>query len=142
MDPHRNLPRQPAMNKQSHRGGCVGVKHGSTGTRVRMRTHTMGRSRPVHTRPLSWESVMAAVTDTLRALGPRDQQAPWDGGLGVLTGHPTCHSPTPPSSHRRGKTSQVPRPEEALTTLSSGTDRLNVHSWLFTKASVKQEGHT
>ena len=32
------------------------------------------------------------------------------------------------------------RPEQPLTTLSSGTDRLNVHSWLFTKASVKQEG--
>ena len=32
------------------------------------------------------------------------------------------------------------RPERPLTTLSSGTDRLNVHSWLFTKASVKQEG--
>lgn len=36
----------------------------------------------------------------------------------------------------------MPRPREALTTLSSGTDRLNVHSWLFTKASVTQEGNT
>ena len=37
------------------------------------------------------------------------------------------------------KEGQPLRPEGPLTTLSSGTDRLNVHSWLFTKASVKQE---
>lgn len=37
----------------------------------------------------------------------------------------------PPPSHR---------PEVPLTTLSSGTDRLRVHSWLFTKASARENG--
>lgn len=36
----------------------------------------------------------------------------------------------PPPSHG---------PEMPLTTLSSGTDRLSVHSWLFTKASVIED---
>lgn len=34
----------------------------------------------------------------------------------------------------------LPRPEMPLTTLSSGTDRLSVHSWLFTKASEIENG--
>lgn len=50
----------------------------------------------------------------------------------------TCLSRTPPPPcFRRGGRWLT----DALTTLSSGTDRLSVHSWLFTKASAKQEGN-
>ena len=48
-------------------------------------------------------------------------------------------SPTLLRGEEVRKEGQPLRPEGPLTTLSSGTDRLNVHSWLFTKASVKQE---
>lgn len=43
-------------------------------------------------------------------------------------------------SHPAYSSPSLPRPKMPLTTLSSGTDRLSVHSWLFTKASVIEDG--
>lgn len=124
-------------------------------THRRTHTHTHNEGIcPVRTRPL-WLAIIVAVSDTLQTAshacpgpgftqrqappqGPRDEQAPQDAGLGVCAGHPpvTDAPPAPPRFRRGGRWLT-----DALTTLSSGTDRLSVHSWLFTKASAKQEGN-
>lgn len=60
---------------------------------------------------------------------PGDDQLPGNAGLGVHR--------APPFPQVRKDNCQGQK--EPLTTLSSGTDRLSVHSWLFTKASEKEE---
>ena len=73
-------------------------------------------------------------------LGPRGGDGPQDEDLGCSQ-VTLCLFPSPfRAPLLRLEKQPRSRPERPLTTLSSGTDRLNVHSWLFTKASVKQEG--
>lgn len=71
------------------------------------------------------------------AAGPQGRAGPTGCGPGRVRRSPACHGTPPPPCFRRGGRWLT----DALTTLSSGTDRLSVHSWLFTKASAKQEGN-
>lgn len=109
----------PAWHEQGHAGGLAGMAIlGILGA-------------PVPNCQL--HLVLPRHTPTSR---PQGQPGP----LECRPGHarrppPTPYRGPPPA----GQEPQPQRPEEPLTTLSSGTDRLNVHSWLFTKASVKQD---
>lgn len=69
--------------------------------------------------------VRTPQTEHALPTGLRKQNSVWAS----LHSHPAYSSPP-----------RAPGPEMPLTTLSSGTDRLSVHSWLFTKASVIEDG--